>query len=709
MLQIFRDTVLVASVNIDEATVFTGELMGADKITAVFYAETALKLQIGDFVLLQNKRYKIKDATNAEQIDSRTFKYVVEFYGEVYDLYDEMVIHLNATRFSYTGTPLELLNLLIDSMNSDNPVPAWAVGACADLAKVESFTFSEQSVRTALTDIAERFELEYYVDNRRIYLVQKIGKTHDFTLQYGRGKGLQSAQRQPLDKPFATVWYGFGGSENLPASYRSGADRLMLNAPIERNVSLYGRKKGSVTFEDVYPQRTGTITAVTNLNAVVDTDLDFDLNAQVITDAKIVFKSGELFGQEFVITNYNHTDKRITFGSNKDTLGNTLPNNTFSASVGDKYTLIGITMPQNYIDAAEAELLRLTREHAKNNSYPPVSFPLDIDEKYIREMGLAYQLKAGDSVKVKSIELGIWATMRLQSVSFPLVNPCQIAGVVSDVIPYTSQELIVKDVRKTKREFTAAQKVIEKAQKQAEEIANAAILTQFEKTYIGELAVLSGAFVVGNPESGQVGGVSGAGTASDSVTFFAGASFANKESAPFRVLRNGKAFATNLEVRDGCKIGAFEVADGVLYRRNSNDSFAPSSNFARIGDYFLFRKNGAVRGQTKEISFNLNSAVAGTNYAVKVENSITEQFVDNVALYAVADNANSANSVAIKAVALNTPNNTGVRKIAVQCIGELDIQGKVAINNFYGRDIALDVRLANGNALALTFNSGILI
>jgi hypothetical protein len=119
MLQIFRDTVLVASVNIDEATAFTGELMGADKITAVFYAETALKLQIGDFVIMDGKKYKIKDATNAEQIDSRTFKYVVEFFGEIYDLYDEMVMHLNATRFSYTGTPLELLNLLIDSMNID--------------------------------------------------------------------------------------------------------------------------------------------------------------------------------------------------------------------------------------------------------------------------------------------------------------------------------------------------------------------------------------------------------------------------------------------------------------------------------------------------------------------------------------------------------------------------------------------------------------
>lgn len=452
-LEIKRNTDTVAFVEIDEATVFTSELSGADKIVCDFYSEVYLDLKIGDYVMHLENKYAINSAVDCEMLDKRTFHYRIDFYGEIYDLYNELMIHLGRTKFSYSGNAVDLLNLLIDSMNVDFPFVPWIAGNCETVTNVETFTFSEQSVRVALTDVAERFGLEYQVINKRIHLVKRIGVDYDITLEYGKGKGLQSVTRQAADKPYATIWYGFGGTQNLPENYRDGMDRLSLGQPVERNVSIYGRKKGSITFDNVYPQRTGVVSSIVTVNSFTDSSLDFDLNAQVITNAKVVFKSGELSGQEFAISAYNNSIKKISFANNTDEYGNISPNATFSLAVGDKYTLVGIVMPQSYIQAAEAELLRLTIEHAKANSFPPMSFPLEIDEKYIREMGLAGRFRGGDSVIVKCVELGIWQKIRLQSVSYPLVNMSKVAGVVSDSVPYTSAELLQRDVKRIKRDL----------------------------------------------------------------------------------------------------------------------------------------------------------------------------------------------------------------------------------------------------------------
>jgi hypothetical protein len=453
-LDIKRNNEIVVSVEIDEATIFTNELLGADKITSDFYLEPYFDFQIGDYVEYLGRKYRINSAVDCEMVDKRTFHYRMEFVGAIYDLYDEMTIHLGRTKFSYSGTPEDLLNLLVDSLNVDSPLISWTFGDCEAITDIKTFNFSEQSVRNSLTEIADSFGLEYEIKGKSICLKKRIGFEHDITLEYGRGKGLQGVVRQPTDKSFATVWYGFGGNQNLPENYRNGQDRLALGQVVERNVAIYGRKKGSVTFDGIYPQRTGVVSQIVNANSFVDNSLDFDINAQVVNQtAKVIFKSGELSGQEFTISAYSHPAKRITFTNNTDEFGKVFPNATFAMALGDKYTFIGIVMPASYIQAAEADLLKATQEHVKANSFPPVSFPLQIDEKYIREMDLIHKFWGGDSVIVKCLELGIWQKIRLQSVSYPLVNPAKISGVVSDTVPYSSAELMLRDLKKAKKDI----------------------------------------------------------------------------------------------------------------------------------------------------------------------------------------------------------------------------------------------------------------
>ena len=589
LLHIKRNNTLIASVEIDEQTVLNQEFMGMDKITATFITPAPIPVQVDDYVEYNGSKYSIKSAPELQILDSTSYQYTIIFYGEAYLLYDKMIMHLGRTRFSYTGTPFDLLGLLIDNMHEYDL--AWAIGDVELIDEPITFIFDEQSCGVALSDIAEAFKLEYYIENYKIHLLRSIGTVKNMTLRYGRGNGLYTLTRQPVDQPYATEWFGFGGNHNIPDNYREGQDRITFDGnPVVKNVELYGRKQGSVTFEDVFPNRTSTVTASETINHVTDDTLDFDLNSQFITDggAKIVFKTGDLGGNEFPIISYNHTTKTIRFGTNKEETGYELPNDVVHAAVGDKYTLVGIVMPQSYVDAAEAEVKARTIAHAEAHSHPPVSFILDVDEKYIRELNLVGQIKPGDRIRVTATELGLDAPLRVQSISLPLVNPAKIAAVISEVVQYSRQERIAKEIKKNLKGVSKAQAVALYARQVADEIANAAILEQFKRTYIGERAILTGAFVAGNPEDGEVAGINGTGSTLEEVRFWAGGSFENRAVAPFRVLQNGKVYMFAAEILDGCKIGNFLIEDGII---RSSDYSGSGTSGMWISDDGIVSRN----------------------------------------------------------------------------------------------------------------------
>ncbi|MFC0185984.1 hypothetical protein ACFFJX_27545 [Pseudarcicella hirudinis] len=431
---------------IDEQTLFTQTLMGEEKVVANFISSTSINLKIGDYVLLNSKKYSIVGETFKQQISATTYKYELEFLGEVYQLYNSIIKHLGRTKFSYFGTPSELLGLLVSSMGS-----GWYVGAAPNL-EPQLFEFKDVSCRVVLSDIASKFQLEYYVDNQNIYLVEKVGSAKGVSLGYGRNQGAYDITRQSTSSSYATVWYAFGGSTNLTAGYRDGQDRLTLNNPIEYNVSEFGRKEGVLEFDYIYPRRTATITSVTSPTSIIDNTLDFDLNEQNITDAhaKIIFKSGELNGQEFFITKYNASTKEITFQVNKDDTGYETPNSTFAVAVGDRYTLAGITMPSSYISAAETELYNAANKYASQNSRPQFAILVNVDEKYIREAGFAYQIYAGDVININAPNLNYTGGIRIQSISYPLVNANKITLSLSNTVNYSVSEMLVKEQKEQK-------------------------------------------------------------------------------------------------------------------------------------------------------------------------------------------------------------------------------------------------------------------
>ena len=538
----------VATPEIDDQTIRSHELMGMDKITAVFTLSTPVGLQLNDYIEFQSNEYKIKELPRINKINNATYEYQVTFEAPIYDLYDKMLMDEGVSIFSYSGTPLELLTLIKDNMQEFDV--GWAIGDCSRSAEVKTFLFDQQSCRKALSQIAEEFELEYYVDGQDLYLKETIGTTHAETFEYGQGNGLWSLTRRSIDLSFSTRWYGFGGTRNLPATYRSGLGRLTFDdLKVENNVGTYGVKEGSVTYDEIFPRFEGEVDSSADNNSVVDSSIDFDLNNQFIGEgqAKIVFKTGDLGGNEFVITQYDHSAKKVTFGTITEESGYELPNDTVNPSAGDEFTFVNIEMPTTYIDAAETELENKVDAFVAVNSAPKVAYDLDIDEKYVRDNSLENVIVAGDKVTVFDTPLSINQVIRVQSVEFPLVNQAKIRAVISDDPIYTTADKLVKEQKKLAKKESETQASALYAEQVADEIRNYAFVEQFEKSKVGDRAMMSGAFIAGNPTQGENAGINGAGTADTDVRFWAGADYDNRATAPFRVLHNGKVFFTGVD------------------------------------------------------------------------------------------------------------------------------------------------------------------
>ena len=208
-------------------------------------------------------------------------------------------------------------------------------------------------------------------------------------------------------------------------------------------------------------------------------------------------------------------------------------------------------------------------------------------------------------------------------------------------------------------------------------------------TEIVKNTITTGALTVGNTLGGNAG-INGAGLASNSIRFFAGKPYSQKEQAPFRVDDNGELWATNahisgqIEAKSG-KIGKFNIEGG--YFELSQDQYGqtlpnanawtPNTNFCSIsGNSILYRMNGSQRGvDYSEIGIGQTSPdQLGTRGAMQTIRSVQNtanygQGQRNVALQLLAQGNNYQN------IALNIVDGDIVIKGQKGYTGTHDISG----------------------------------
>ncbi|MBF9252491.1 phage tail protein [Pontibacter sp. 172403-2] len=480
-LDIYRNNAIVAAIPVSENSNYSYQLMGEHKVACESIVVTdVLDIQLGDYILYKGQKYYINTAPGCTKFSNFSYEYSLTFEHVSYRLFDKKLMQNGEFVTDFFGYPKLYLQLIVDNMNQIDT--GWRVGNVAE-ADEKHIAFEEgASCRAALTTVAEEFGLEYYFEGKTVHLVKYAGAITSHVFSQGKGNGLYTFQLQRRDDAnLVTRVYGRGGTRNIPADYRlndAGIPATRIRIPsdyVEQNVELYGIKEGSYINEEIFPNRTATLTGVggigTNVFYITDATLEFNINDHLLEglDAKVAFKSGDLAGYEFTISKYDDSSKTLTLNIDKNQPDFAIPNATFVPKAGDKYTLVDIDMPQEYVAVAETELQAKTEEYAAENSRPKLAFSLTLDEQYVRSQGV--RLVPGDRVRVAEPKLGVDAMIRTTSVSWPLLHEDRISATIADYITYTRQQRLVAETIENRKETIIQERInAERARRTAREL-----------------------------------------------------------------------------------------------------------------------------------------------------------------------------------------------------------------------------------------------
>ena len=474
---------------VKEATL-TSSLKGDDYISLKIVSSKWLSFAKGDKITVGGKEYSIRATTTREIVSEGYYNYEPVFYGVMYDLMK--TIYRNCDKygksdkstFDLTYTIKEFVQVLIYNMERDYPgLWKFDVDNCPE-TEAKTIQFSGVNCLQALQTLcnSEQFNLEFQITQDkgiRTIHIGKFGKRinppsgADF-FEWGKGNGLYNLKEQKIDdKAIITRLWAEGGTTNIRSDYREYAERLQLPYPQRKNQYEHTLSDGTVvkvgtetigisddskryiedaelrdkigseedvkTYDDIYPTRTGTVTAVVadDICAFVDDTMDFDLNEKDDkgtkylvngTSAKITFTSGRLAGQQFELEakgGYDNKTKKFRIIPFTDSRGLTIPSaetqDAYKIESGNTYKITDIYLPESYEHMAEENLWYAAMEDFKTATQAKAQYTLTLDRLYfLQELGRDTDtsvFEVGDYVPVKDTRFGIEKQMRIQKIT----------------------------------------------------------------------------------------------------------------------------------------------------------------------------------------------------------------------------------------------------------------------------------------------------
>ena len=445
---------------------YNGPFMGEKTISCSLQSPVPISFEIGDYLVYRGEKFYLdydpsqtKNSSSGSVQDA--FEYELTFRTIDIELMNCQLLdyvpygndyhYQPSPSFSFVGNAKTFAERIQANMNRDYPGWTISVHESVDTEDAE-IEIDNVTCWNALVTINKQWGLHFSTSGRKV----KIGYPEeeiDHTFYYGKNNGLYRIERVVnSDEAIVTRLYAYGGSRNIPDDYNrrssdfSGKTNLMLPGYMETgksyiesdSKSIYGIREYSVVFDDIYPSISGVelpnigrideivsadqITESTETEStfkVVIKNIGFDINDYLTTEtATISMKSGSLIGYEFEITNVSQLENgnyELTLNkSNRDNF--IVPNAGQNISAGDRFVLLNITMPEQYIEYAEEKLLEKATTYLLEYDHTIYSYDIGVDEIYMARNGdLQNRIKEGMKLRLYDADLGLDFSIIIQS------------------------------------------------------------------------------------------------------------------------------------------------------------------------------------------------------------------------------------------------------------------------------------------------------
>lgn len=363
-MEIKRGNTVVCDVYLKDNSYTVEEIMGEDTLTLNFLSRNVVNLQINDYIDFEGTKYKIRHNEKVTKREtSLGWEYTVQFYSSRYDLLDaEFFLHGTPERKKnfdyYTGTARDWLTLFVKNMNRTGS--GWVAGSCIE-SRMVTLSFKDKKVGTVLDELIKELDTEYWISGQTINIGRREYSSNGLVLAQGEGMGFTELEVSAVDDtPPVTVLYPYGSDKNLGPDY--GADYLLLPdglLSIEKNVEKYGRIEKSMQFDHIFPKGEFAVTEKIDDYTLRAADMDFNLTDCLLDGVEVIvtFQDGGLAGYDLAIVedSWDNDLKQFKLKQNDQENALKVPGD-INFSVGDKFILTGLKMPQSYRDNASLQL-----------------------------------------------------------------------------------------------------------------------------------------------------------------------------------------------------------------------------------------------------------------------------------------------------------------------------------------------------------------
>lgn len=449
---------------------YTGVFMAERACTSTFISDVKINFDVFDYIDYRGERFELELLPTVKKISKHQYSYDLNFVSLKYELErcmmrnivpsDNGIVYPTPLVVEFTGTVKYLAERIQACLDAMYGKGVWSITLADGVDSEEkNISMSNQNCWSALSLVNTEYKLNYFVKGRSVTIGGAEPVVNN-VFEYGKGKGLYEIERiSDADTGIVTKLRAYGGTRNLdysypkkpewtdsilPANYALSPLRLMLPSfktdgvtdfvlASNEAIAKYGIREGVITYDDIYPSITGmknsagqAIDEIKSVDAITSEtqptftvqlyDLGFDLNESLTTDeAQLSMKSGALQGYAFTITKIvkaSDGSYTLTLGRNTleeaDTDNFTVPNKDWNMKAGDRFVLLNILMPQEYIRAAENRLLERAKEYIAKYSSTNYSYNIGVDEIFMaRNANFYNEIMEGKRLTVNDPEMGI--------------------------------------------------------------------------------------------------------------------------------------------------------------------------------------------------------------------------------------------------------------------------------------------------------------
>lgn len=421
-------------------------LQGEMYATMSFESNTKLDIQYFDHIRINSNGvnvdiFHIETEPEFRKISTNKYSYTVRLEHQMNWLSHTQFMYAGESDFYFYGNLDTIVDLII-SNHSRSGYNKFLKGTIASTEK-KNHKFSGENCLSVLKRLCSEynleFEFEYIPVHVKYYInVQSlVANDKEVTLQYGKGNGLYEITREAMLKDeICTYLFAFGAAKNLKYDYRGGLQRLSFTGnPLQENVELYGYHEKTVFFEDIFPNRTSTITEYyqvlkedltdaqkevhpAGIYRITDSTIDFDINGYLLggLTAKIRLKTGNLAGHEFEIEKYDHDFKHIYIIPLRDEQDAEFPSSVLMPESGDEYTLVDIDQPSSYVTVAEAALEAQAIAYLAEHSVPKFPYIVKVHPAFMLANPGGFEV--GDRITVIDEDYDIDGPFRISELVF---------------------------------------------------------------------------------------------------------------------------------------------------------------------------------------------------------------------------------------------------------------------------------------------------